>query len=101
MNRQATTSVTPSIAARTMYGTPRFGRLGDDAAGHRSDEHRHAADRLGPAEDRLQVAGEPGAPRASTSQASVAPEKNVNPRPSRIEATAQPISGAWTCHITK
>jgi hypothetical protein len=43
----------------------------------------------------------PVADSASTSHASVAPEKNVKPRPSRIEATAQPISGAWICHMTR
>jgi hypothetical protein len=39
--------------------------------------------------------------QSSTSHASVAPEKNVNPRPRRIEATAQPRNGAWTCHINR
>ena len=38
---------------------------------------------------------------ASTSHASVAPEKNVNPRPSRIEAMAQPQIGAWVSHIRR
>ena len=38
---------------------------------------------------------------ASTSQASVAPEKKVNPRPSRTEARAQPQNGAWTCHMPR
>ena len=41
----------------------------------------------------------PVAASASTSHASVAPEKNVNPSPSRIEAIAQPQNGAWTCHM--
>ena len=35
----------------------------------------------------------PVARSASTSHASVAPEKNVNPSPSRIEAIAQPENG--------
>ena len=43
----------------------------------------------------------PVAVSASTSHASVAPEKNVKPRPSRIEESAQPHSGAWICHITR
>ena len=43
----------------------------------------------------------PLALRASTSHASVAPEKNVNPRPSRIEAMAQPQIGAWVSHISR
>ena len=41
----------------------------------------------------------PVAPSASTSHASVAPLKNVNPRPRRIEARAQPMKGASICHI--
>ena len=43
----------------------------------------------------------PVAASASTSHASVAPEKKVKPRPSRIEAIAQPSSGAWTCHMSR
>ena len=35
------------------------------------------------------------------SHASVAPEKKVKPRPSRIEAMAQPHSGALICHISR
>ena len=38
---------------------------------------------------------------ASTSQASVAPEKKVKPRPSSTDAIAQPQSGAWVCHIQR
>ncbi len=36
--------------------------------------------------------------RASTSQASTAPEKNVKPRPSSIETTAHAQNGASICH---
>jgi hypothetical protein len=36
-------------------------------------------------------------PSTSTSHASTAPEKNVNPRPIRIETTAQAAKGAPTC----
>ncbi len=43
----------------------------------------------------------PAAARASTSQASVAPEKNVKPSPIRTEAIAQPQNGALVAHITQ
>ena len=35
--------------------------------------------------------------RASTSQASVAPEKKVKPSPSSTETTAHQPKGAWSC----
>src|SRR5258705_391062 len=38
---------------------------------------------------------------ASTSQASVAPEKKVNPSPKRIEVTAQTQKSACACHAHK
>ena len=40
----------------------------------------------------------PVAASASTSHASTAPEKNVNPRPSHIETTAHCQNGASICH---
>ena len=40
----------------------------------------------------------PVAFRASTSHASTAPEKNVNPSPSATETSAQDQNGASTCH---
>jgi hypothetical protein len=43
----------------------------------------------------------PLAPRASTSHASVAPEKNVKPSPSRMEAMAKPHNGACICHMSR
>ena len=43
----------------------------------------------------------PAKARASTSQASVAPEKKVNPSPMRIEAMAQPAMGARSFHIAR
>jgi hypothetical protein len=39
--------------------------------------------------------------RASTSQASVAPEKKVKPRPSRTEVTAQAQNGASICQASQ
>ena len=71
--------------------------LGDIAAGYRPGQHRHPGDDLPSAEDGLQVALEVGGVRASTSQASTAPEKNVNPRPSRIETTAHAQNGPSIC----
>ena len=53
MNRKATTSVTPSIAARRMYGTPRSVTWAMTPPSDRADQHRRPADRLGPTEDRL------------------------------------------------
>ena len=43
----------------------------------------------------------PVARSPSTSHASVAPEKNVKPRPSRIEETAQPQNGPWSFHMSR
>ncbi len=101
MNRKATTSVTPSIAARRMYGTPRFVTWATIPP--RTDPVSIAAPPIVWARPKTDssVPVKPVAARASTSQASVAPEKNVNPRPRRIEATAQPSSGAWICHIAR
>src|SRR6266545_1488648 len=39
--------------------------------------------------------------RPSTSQASVAPEKNVKPSPSSIELSAHAQNGPWLRHIQK
>jgi hypothetical protein len=39
--------------------------------------------------------------RASTSQASVAPEKKVNPRPSSTEVAAQAQNGACCCQASQ
>jgi hypothetical protein len=38
---------------------------------------------------------------ASTSQASVAPEKNVKPRPSSTDVTAQAQNGALSCQASR
>jgi hypothetical protein len=43
----------------------------------------------------------PVAASASTSHASVAPEKKVKPRPSSIEDSAQPQNGACRFHMTR
>ena len=60
MKRSATTSVTPSIAARRMYGTPRFVTCAIAPPATVPDQHRRAGGRLGAAEDVLQVAPEAG-----------------------------------------
>ena len=71
--------------------------LRDEPARDRADEHGRAADDLAAPEDRLQLAGEARGASASTSHASTAPEKNVKPRPMRIETTAHCQNGASTC----
>lgn len=43
----------------------------------------------------------PVAPSASTSHASVAPEKKVNPKPMNMDTPTQPHRGARTCHRAK
>ena len=101
MNHQATTRVTPSIAARTMYGTPRSVNCAmkppdTDPISIAPPPTTCARPKT---DSRLPV--KPVADSASTSQASVAPEKNVKPRPSRIDAIAQPQSGACRFHITR
>ena len=57
MSHQATTSVRPSRAARTMYGTPRSVTWATTPPADGPDEHRAAADDLRPAEDGLERIG--------------------------------------------
>ena len=101
MNHQATTSVTPSIPARTIYGTPRLvsWAMTPPATDPTSIAPPPTTCARPKTDSRLPV--KPVASSASTSQASVAPEKNVKPRPSRTEAIAQPHNGAWRFHITR
>ena len=50
------------------------------------------------------LSNEPSWPLAfkpSTSHASVAPLKNVRPRPRSIETAAQAKNGAWICHMSR
>ena len=99
MNSKAITRVTPSIAARTRYGTPRSDTWAmtppaTDPTSIAAPPTVWARPKI---DSRLPL--KPVAVSASTSHASVAPEKNVNPRPSRIEASAQPSSGACHCHM--
>ena len=98
MSRKATTNITARTPARTRKGTPRLVAWAISP----------------PATDPVSIAipetiwprpktdsrspSKPVAASASTSQASTAPEKKVNPSPSRIEATAHSQNGASTCH---
>ncbi len=90
MNRNATTRVTPSIAARRRKGTPRSVTWATTPP--RTEPTSIAAPLTvwaRPKTDSRPPANSVAC-SASTSHASVAPEKNVKPRPSRIEASAQP-----------
>ena len=68
--------------------------LGDHAAEHRAAEHRGAGDHLPAAEHGSRRRRSSRECSASTSQASTAPEKNVNPSPSSIETIAHGQNGA-------
>ena len=90
MNRSAISTVTASRPARITYGTPRFVAW---AMRPPSTEPVSIAippttcpGRRSPRATRCS----PSPARASTSHASVAPEKNVKPSPSRIDEIAQP-----------
>ena len=97
----ATSKVTPRIPALTMYGTARLvawaryppATVPTSIAPPPTTCARANTDSSGPVY--------PLALSASTNHASVAPEKKVNPRPRRIEAIAQPQSGAWVSHIRR
>ncbi len=101
MNRIATTIVTPSIAARITYGTPRFVACAITPPDTVPISIATPPTVWARPKIRSRWPVYPVAARASTSHASVAPEKNVNPSPSKIEEIAQPTSGAWICHITR
>ena len=82
-------------------GDAQVGPLRDQPADHRPRQHGRPADDLALGEDRLEVPLKPVNLRASTSQASVAPEKKVKPRPSRAEVTAQAQNGASICQASQ
>ena len=90
----AKTSITHQNARAYQEGDPEVGRLRDHPAEHRAGEHGDAGDHqpLPNTDSRLPV--KPVNASASTSQASTAPEKNVNPSPSRIETIAHHTNGA-------
>ena len=101
MNHQATTSVTPSIAARRMYGTPRSVNCAMTPPATEPTSIAPPPTTCARPKTDSRSPVKPVAASASTSQASVAPEKNVKPRPSRIDAIAQPQNGACSCHMTR
>ena len=101
MNRKAMRNVTPSSTARIRYGTPRLVAWAmkppsTDPVSIATPETTCAL-----AKTDSSVPAKPLARSASTSHASVAPEKKVNPSPSRIEAIAHPRRPARTCHMTR
>ena len=101
MKRNAITRVTPSIAARRMYGRPRSAAWATSPPP--TDPTSIAAPPTVWARPKIdsRFPSKSVAWSASTSHASVAPEKNVNPRPRSIDASAQPQNGARSSHITR
>ena len=98
MSRQATTNITASTPARTRNGTP---RLVAWAISPPATEPVSIAipETIWPRPNTdSRSPSNPVAASASTSHASTAPEKKVNPSPSRIEAPAHCQNGASICH---
>src|SRR6266508_926218 len=99
--RHATTKVTSSRIARTAYGTPRLVTCASTPPATVLPSMAMPvavwplakADSRGPAY--------PDAVSPSTSHASVAPLKNVKPRPSSADAAAHAANGAVVCHSTR
>ena len=97
ISRKATPNITTRMAARITNGTPRLvcWAMNPPATEPASIAAppticpRPKTRSMGPVN--------PVAVSASTSHASTAPEKNVNPRPSRIDTTAHCQNGASTC----
>ena len=101
MNQNATMSVTPSIPARRMYGTPRSVSWAMTPPSTEPVSIAIPPTVCARPKTVSRSFVNPVAVSASTSHASVAPEKNVNPSPSTIDATAQPRNGALICHMTR
>ena len=99
MKRKATTSVTPRNAARSRYGTPRSVSWATTPPGTEPTSIAAPPTACARPNTDSRCPVKPVAASASTSHASVAPEKNVKPRPSRIDASAQPTNGASVCHM--
>ena len=100
IDRHATTNVASSNNARTTYGVPRFVSC---ASTPPPIEPPIIAIPLATCPFANAASSDPSYPVAcspSTSQASVAPLKNVNPRPSSIDTTAQSTNGASVRHST-
>src|SRR5688500_7896194 len=94
-------TVRHSIAARMMYGTPRF-VLGAITPPATVPVSIAIPDAIAPfAKTDSKVPLNFAACSPSTSQASVAPEKNVKPRPKNIETTAHAQNGPLDSHSIK
>ena len=98
--QKATTSVTPSIVARRMNGTPRLVACAMNPPA--TDPPSIAAPLTVCAWPKTasRLPSKCVARSASTSHASVAPEKNVNPRPRSADAAAHAQNGACQPHIS-
>jgi hypothetical protein len=97
MSLNATTNITTRTRPRSTNGTPRFvHRAMNPPATEPPSIAAPATTWPRPKTDSI-VPVKPAAVSASTSQASTAPEKNVNPRPSRTETTPHCQNGAPTC----
>ncbi len=97
MSRKATTNITASTAARSRNGTPRSVTW---AITPPATEPVSIAtpETICPRPKTVSSSPvKPVAASASTSQASTAPEKKVNPSPSSIEASAHSQKGASIC----
>ena len=98
---KAIMNVRPSITARKIYGTPRFVNwaITPPANVPVSIATPEAIAPLARTDSRVPLYFADFKP--STSHASVAPEKNVKPRPSSIETNAHAQNGPLVCHIKR
>src|ERR1700716_271184 len=98
MSRNATTNMATRMTPRSTNGTPRFV---DWAITPPTTEPPSIATPVTTWPRPNTASSSPVKPvafSASTSQASTAPEKNVNPRPIRTDTTAHSQNGAWIRH---
>ena len=101
MKKNAITRDRPRIAARMMYGTPRFVAWAMKPPLTEPTSIAAPPTTIARPKTASRSPSWPVAASASTSHASVAPEKNVNPSPSSIDDSAQPMNGASICHISR
>lgn len=101
ISRNATTNISRRIATRRRNGTP------SDVTWAMTPPSTEppsiaAPDTICPRPSTVsRCPWKPVAVRASTSQASTAPEKKVKPRPISTETTAQAQNGEPVCHINQ
>src|SRR4051812_36789645 len=97
MSQKATTNKASSTTTRNRNGTPRL--VACAITPPATDPASIATpDTICPRPSTASIPPSyPEKRKASTSQASTAPEKNVNPSPSRTDTTAQNQNGAESC----